>query len=162
MFFWTCVIIYQYNKTKVMHFSFSLLRIKGLYIFLAFRVHPQESLHKQHLVNCVLMSVSLQPCHSQLTYARNTSIPNAVCVAPLKDEQVMLETCRGLWFSINWTKSASRWFHYTDLTVCHSVCPSAWNNSDPNERIFIKFDISVFFETVDKTQVLLKSGYNNG
>jgi hypothetical protein len=27
-------------------------------------------------------------------YARNT--PNAVCVAPPEDEQVMLETCRGL------------------------------------------------------------------
>jgi hypothetical protein len=26
----------------------------------------------------------------------------------------MLETCRGHWFSINWMKNASRWFHYTD------------------------------------------------
>jgi hypothetical protein len=35
-----------------------------------------------------------------------------------EDEQVMLETCRGPWFSINWMKSASRWFHYTDIIWC--------------------------------------------
>jgi hypothetical protein len=27
----------------------------------------------------------------------------------------MFETCRGLWFSINWMKNALRWFHYTDI-----------------------------------------------
>jgi hypothetical protein len=32
-------------------------------------------------------------------YAHN--IPNVVCSAPPVDEQVMLETCRGLWFSIH-------------------------------------------------------------
>jgi hypothetical protein len=54
----------------------------------------------------------LRQGQSQLTfYARN--IPNAVCVAPPEDEQVMLETCRDSWFSINWIRSASRWFHYT-------------------------------------------------
>jgi hypothetical protein len=53
-------------------------------------------------------------CHGQLTlYACN--IPNAVCVTPPEDEQILLETCRGLWFSINWLKSASRWFHYTEM-----------------------------------------------
>jgi hypothetical protein len=26
----------------------------------------------------------------------------------------MLETCRDPWFPLNWMKSASRWFHYTD------------------------------------------------
>jgi hypothetical protein len=46
--------------------------------------------------------------HSQLTYA--LSIPIVVCAAPPEDEQVMLETCRGPWFSINWMKSASRFF----------------------------------------------------
>jgi hypothetical protein len=36
----------------------------------------------------------------------------------------MLETCRGLWFWINWIKSASRWFHYTDICArtCVRVC----------------------------------------
>jgi hypothetical protein len=36
---------------------------------------------------------------------------------PPEDEQVMLETCRGPWFSINWMKSVSRWFHYTDAPL---------------------------------------------
>jgi hypothetical protein len=41
------------------------------------------------------VSWPLQPCHSQLTlYAR--IVPNAVCVAPPEDEQLMLETYRGL------------------------------------------------------------------
>jgi hypothetical protein len=65
--------------------------------------HPQESLYKRHLVYCVrvmsfgcaTITVKLQSCHSQLTlYARN--IPNAVCAAIPEDEQIMLETCRGL------------------------------------------------------------------
>jgi hypothetical protein len=62
-------------------------------------------------------AVKLQLWHSQLTlYASN--IPSAVHVVPPEDEQVMLETCRGPWFSINWMKSASRWFHYTDILWC--------------------------------------------
>jgi hypothetical protein len=46
-------------------------------------------------------------------YACN--IPNSICAVPPEDKQVMLETCRGLWFSINLMESASRWFHYTDI-----------------------------------------------
>jgi hypothetical protein len=61
--------VVQYNETNVIHFSFSLLRIKGLYMFRALLAHPQEVLHKQHLVYCVrimsvgcgTVSVSLQP-----------------------------------------------------------------------------------------------------
>jgi hypothetical protein len=30
------------------------------------------------------------------------------------------------------------------------VCPSAWNNSAPSWRIFIKFDIWWFFETLSR------------
>jgi hypothetical protein len=63
-------------------------------MFRALLAHPQEALHKRHLVYCV-RAVKLQPCHTQLTlYARN--IPNAVCEAPPEDDQVMLETCRGI------------------------------------------------------------------
>jgi hypothetical protein len=44
-----------------------------------------------------------------------------------------------------------------------SVRLSAWNNSDPIKWIFMKVDIWVFFEnTVEKIQVSLKSGKNNG
>jgi hypothetical protein len=85
--------VFQKSETTVMHLSFNLLRIKALYMFRALLVHPQESLHKQHLVYCVrVMSVGCyqdwsgpqshsNPRSSQLTYqARN--IPSAVCVAP--------------------------------------------------------------------------------
>jgi hypothetical protein len=90
-----------------MHFSFNLLRIKGLHMFLALLSYPQEGLHKRHFVYCFritsvgcgTVAVSLQPCHSHLTLcSRNT--PNALCSAPPEDKQVMV---------------APRWFHYTDI-----------------------------------------------
>jgi hypothetical protein len=34
----------RYSETNVMHFLFSLLRIKGLYMFRALLAHPQEVL----------------------------------------------------------------------------------------------------------------------
>jgi hypothetical protein len=37
---------------------------------------------------------------------------------PREDKQVMLETCTGSWFSINWMRSASRCFHYMDILWC--------------------------------------------
>jgi hypothetical protein len=53
---------YQYNETNVMHFSFNLLRITGLYMFGTLLAHPQEVLHKPHLVYCVgIMSVTYLP-----------------------------------------------------------------------------------------------------
>jgi hypothetical protein len=82
---------HQYGQTNVTHFLFSLLRIKGLYMFLPLFAHPQEVLHKRHLVYGIrVMSVG---CHQGWSGTRN--IPSAVCVAPSEDEQVMLETCRG-------------------------------------------------------------------
>jgi hypothetical protein len=53
MFRWPCIVVYQYSETNVMHILFNLLRIKGLYMFRALLVHPQEALHKRHLVYCV-------------------------------------------------------------------------------------------------------------
>jgi hypothetical protein len=53
-----CITVYQYSETNVMHFLFSLLRIKGLYIFRALLAHPRKALHKRHLVYWVcVMSV---------------------------------------------------------------------------------------------------------
>jgi hypothetical protein len=58
MFCCPCIIVYQYNEIKVMHISFSLLRIKFLYMIRALRAEPQEALHKRHLIYCVrVMSV---------------------------------------------------------------------------------------------------------
>ena len=36
------------------------------------------------------------------------------------------------------------------VSVCLSVCPSSWNNSSPTVRIFMIFDISVFFEYLSR------------
>jgi hypothetical protein len=48
---------HQFIETNVMQF-FSLLIIKGLYMFPALLAYPQELLHKRHLVYCVrVMSV---------------------------------------------------------------------------------------------------------
>jgi hypothetical protein len=43
-------LIHQYRETNLMHFVLNLLRIKGLYMFPALPAHPQEALHKRHLV----------------------------------------------------------------------------------------------------------------
>jgi hypothetical protein len=52
----TCITVYQYSETNVMHFLLNLLRIKGFYMFRALLAHPQ--LHKRHLVYCMrVMSV---------------------------------------------------------------------------------------------------------
>jgi hypothetical protein len=113
MFCWPCIRVYQYSETKVMHFLFNLLRIKDLYMFRALFAHPQEALDKRHLVYCVrIISVD---CGTVAVQLKPCNILNVVCLAPPEDEQVMLETCRGPRFSINWMKSASRWFHYTDI-----------------------------------------------
>jgi hypothetical protein len=42
-----------------------------------------------------------------------------------------------------------------------SVRPPAWNRSVPTGWIFVKFDISVFLEKLEKIQVLLKSDEND-
>jgi hypothetical protein len=108
MFCWPCITLYQYNETNMMHFSFNLLRIKGLYVFWALLAHPQEALHNGIWYTvCVYQLAALQ-----LTYVRN--IPSAVCSVLPEDGQVLPETCRGPWFSTNWMKSASRWFHYNE------------------------------------------------
>jgi hypothetical protein len=50
--------VYQYSETNVMHLLFSLLRIKGLYMFRELLAHPQEMIHKRQLVYCMrVMSV---------------------------------------------------------------------------------------------------------
>jgi hypothetical protein len=48
----------QYSETNVMHFLFSLLRIKGLYMFRALLAHPQEALHKRHQFHPILVAAN--------------------------------------------------------------------------------------------------------
>jgi hypothetical protein len=89
-------------------------KMKVTWTYKSMQVPIDTASHTRRL-GCTV-PVSPQLCHSQLTYAH--SIPNVICVAPPEDEQVVLETCRGLWFSINWMESASRWFHCTDILWC--------------------------------------------
>jgi hypothetical protein len=94
----------QCSENNVMHFLFNLLRIKCLYMFRALLAHPQEALHKRHLlycgrvtsVCCTRIRVELRPTPSlvQPTDITRKQYNKVVCVAPPEDEQVMLETCR--------------------------------------------------------------------
>jgi hypothetical protein len=99
---WPCIIAYQYSETNMMHFLFSLLRIKGNYMFRVLLVHPQEALHKLHLVYCVhVVSVGCTRIEAeasilvQPTDIRRTQYRKCHCVVPPEDEQVMLKTCSG-------------------------------------------------------------------
>jgi hypothetical protein len=49
------ITVCRYSETNVMHFSFSLLRIKVLYMFRALLADRQVALNKLHLVCCVLV-----------------------------------------------------------------------------------------------------------
>jgi hypothetical protein len=89
MICWPYIAEYQYSETNVMHFLFSLLRIKGLYMFRALLAHLKEALQKQHLVYCV--SVMRNGGNSKPGAA---NWHNTHAVTP-EDEQEMLETCIG-------------------------------------------------------------------
>jgi hypothetical protein len=109
MFCWLCIIVYQYNETKF---------------------HCNRATANWHYAHAIYQMPSLQSCHSQLTlYARN--IPNAVCAAAPEDEQVMLETCRGPWFSIKLNEKCITlvslyWYllvyFFSVLTQCDGSC----------------------------------------
>jgi hypothetical protein len=73
----------QYRRTNVMHFSFNLLTIKGLYMFRALLAYPQEALHKQHLVYRVrVMSAGRHQFHSNAGEA-NWHNTHAIYQVPL-------------------------------------------------------------------------------
>jgi hypothetical protein len=74
--------LFQYNETNLMHFLFSLLRIKCLYMFRALLEHPQEALHKRHLVYCVsVMSVGCT--RSEVELVQLTDNMQAIYKVPL-------------------------------------------------------------------------------
>jgi ABC-type thiamin/hydroxymethylpyrimidine transport system permease subunit len=51
--------LHQYSKTNVMHFLFSLLGIKSLYMFPASLTHPQEAFTKgTWYIACVLCQLA--------------------------------------------------------------------------------------------------------
>jgi hypothetical protein len=108
---------HQYSETNVVHFLFSLLRIKGLYMFRALLARLQEVLHKRHLLYLLCacyVSWLLPGLVGAAKWQHASSIASGVCLAPSEDEQVMLETCSGFQFTMNWIKRASRRFHCTE------------------------------------------------
>jgi hypothetical protein len=122
MFCWPCIIVYQYNETNMMHFSFSLFRIKGLYMFQPLLAHLQKALHNSiWYIACVLCQLAVARLQWNCNCATDiisTQYTKCVSAAPPEDEQVMVETCRAPWFSIHWMRSASCSFHYTDVYIC--------------------------------------------
>jgi hypothetical protein len=64
-----------------MHFLFSLLSIKNLYIFRALLGHPQEALHKRHLVYCVRF-ISFGCTRTGVELQSWCNIPSADFAAP--------------------------------------------------------------------------------
>jgi hypothetical protein len=46
------------------------------------------------------------------------------------------------------------------MSICPSLCLSAWNNSVTNGRIFMKFDIRMFFFIADDIKVPVLSNKN--
>jgi hypothetical protein len=119
MFCWPCIIAYQYNETSVMHFSVyweSRASTCSEHYLLILGTRRTNSTWYTACVWCQLAVAWLW--HSQLTlYGHN--IPSAVCAGPPDDEQIILRTCMGPWFSINWMRNASCWFHYTDDQSCN-------------------------------------------
>jgi hypothetical protein len=104
--------VYQHNGTDEMHFSFSFLRFKGLYMF---RITCLSLGGASQTALGVLRAykVSETAIVAQSTDIIRTQYTRCRLWAPPEDEQVMLETCKGPWFSINWMKSTLRLFHYT-------------------------------------------------
>jgi hypothetical protein len=104
---------------------FNLSRIKDLYMFWALLAHPQEVLHKQHLVYCVLHQLAVP-----------------VLVQPTDITSTQYTKCHFCSISWGWASNArnikkslilnklykkvSRWFHYTDQwtgTGTEGKCP---------------------------------------
>jgi hypothetical protein len=145
MFCWPCIIVYQYNETNVMHFSFNLLRIRG-------HLHVSSTtcsssggdtqttfgILRAYNVSCSAVA------RLQLHCSGTATVP--------QHKQGVLETCRGTWFSLNWMKSASRWFHYTDINplnaelnpICHLLALLGAHHILHVSRIRVKINVSEF------------------
>jgi hypothetical protein len=85
-------------------------------MFRALLAHPHEALHKRHLIYCVRVlsagctSILVQP--TDITRTQFTECH--LCRASWR----WASSARNMWRSLmNWIKSASRWFHYTDVVL---------------------------------------------
>jgi hypothetical protein len=83
-----------------------------LYMFRALLAHPQEVLNKRHLVYCSETATVPQPNYIIRTQYTNCHLWSAFWGWASNARNMWW----GYWFSINWMKIASLWFHYTDCT----------------------------------------------
>jgi hypothetical protein len=115
LFCWTCITVYQYSETNVMHFLFSLFRIKGLCMFRALLAHLQEVRHKRHLVYCVhVMSVGCTRVGVELTCS--SSVGTAQMALGI------LRVCYVSWLHQGWSGTD---ITCTQYTKCH-LCSTSW------------------------------------
>jgi hypothetical protein len=131
MFCWPYITVYQYNETNMMHFLFSLLRIKGLYIFRALLAHLQEALHKRHLIYSTPVLVKLNDItRTQYTNFRFCSaswgwVSNA--------RNVQRWRCRWRWSSpvtgLNWPRGWIELWLYPFMTSALEV--DGWSAPRP-------------------------------
>jgi hypothetical protein len=118
MFCWPCILVYQYSETNVMHFLFNLLRVTGLYMFRALLAHPQEALHKRHLVYCVrVMSVGCTRINP------GASMPHIHILSVLISTEARPDNWpnrkpRDLSESLLWTNFLAEWWRRRLRCVC--------------------------------------------
>jgi hypothetical protein len=103
---------YQHNETNVMHFSFSLLRIKGLYMFRALLADPQEVLHKRYLVYFVrIMSVGCA------TIAVTATVPQPTDI--IRTQYTKCRLCSASW---GWASNARNTYRPLILNKLNEKC----------------------------------------
>jgi hypothetical protein len=142
MFCWTCLTVYQYNVTNVMHFSFSLLRIKGLYMFRALLAHIQEAPHKQHSVYCVRI-MSVDRCHdcsftatveltetcTQSTHILRMQLHQIATVQSLlKMDEERPKHVEALTLNKQTKKNVSSWCWFINIPWCRSTKHQVYKN----------------------------------
>jgi hypothetical protein len=97
----------QYSKTNVMRFLFSLLRIKGLYMFQTLLAHLHEALHKWHLVYCV---------HVMSFGCNNPSAAN------WHNTHAIIYKCRSCSASWRWASNAQNMYRPLILNKLNKTC----------------------------------------
>ena len=101
-------------------------------------------------------------CTTCLTFYNSSFCPHNVfkCFLWISEQTAIISLYNIKWLDFRlFCKNCGRW---PLLPSCLSVCLSAWSNSAPTGRIFMKFYLWGFPKSVEKIQFSLKSDYNTG
>jgi len=114
-----------------------------------FKKKKKHTEHKIKLKHKYATELLYFPKHQQLwrTESRRTALCGKVTLSSTAHRTVLMRV----------RKISKR-----DFEMSPSVHPSVWNTSVPTERIFIKFDMSIFRKSVEKFQDALKSDKRGG